>query len=119
MKSRCILVLTWTMVSALLLGSRGIAAAQETAAPAGTAAAKDAQQGTPTAPPAVRLTLEEALARARKNSTPFQLAQTDAAIARQDRFQAGAALLPTVTYNNQAIYTKFNKGTISFIANNG
>jgi outer membrane protein TolC len=118
MKSRCILVLTWTMVSALLLGSRGIAAAQETAAPAGAAAAKDAQQGTATAPPAVRLTLEEALARARKNSTPFQLAQTDAAIARQDRFQAGAALLPTVTYNNQAIYTKFNKGTISFIANN-
>jgi outer membrane protein len=120
MKSRCILVLTWTTVSALLLGSRGITAAQETAAPANTAPAKDAQQGTPARTPAVRLTLEDALARARKNSTQFQLAQTDAAIARQDRYQAGVALLPTVNYNTQAIYTKSNGpgSGVRFIANN-
>ena len=69
---------------------------------------------------ALRLTLEDALARARKNSTQFQSALTDSGIARQDRYQAGAALLPSVAYNNQALYTKSNQtGTPLFIANNG
>jgi outer membrane protein TolC len=61
------------------------------------------------APPAnspPRLTLEDALNRARKNSVQFQAAQTDAALARQDRYLAGAALLPSVTYNNQVLYTQ-------------
>ena len=64
--------------------------------------------------------------RARKNSVQFQAAQTDAALARQDRYQAGAALLPSVTYNNQALYTQgasaalTNKSgfPVRFIANN-
>jgi len=66
------------------------------------------------------LTLEDALARARKNSTQFQAAQTDAAIARQDRYQAAAALLPSVTYNNQALYTQSNGpgNPVRYIANN-
>jgi outer membrane protein TolC len=76
------------------------------------------QQTAPGALQTLRLTLEDALARARKNSTPFQAALTDAAIARQDRYQAGAALLPTVTYNNQGIYTQLHNGAVSFIANN-
>jgi outer membrane protein TolC len=120
MKSRCIFVLTWSTVAALLLNSAGIAAAQETPAPANTAPAKETQQGTPATTAAVRLTLEDALARARKNSTQFQLAQTDAAMARQDRYQAATALLPSVTYNNQAIYTKGNGpgNPVRFIANN-
>jgi outer membrane protein TolC len=120
MKSRCIFVLTWSTVAALLLSSAGIAAAQETPAPANTAPAKETQQGTPATTAAVRLTLEDALARARKNSTQFQLAQTDAAMARQDRYQAATALLPSVTYNNQAIYTKGNGpgNPVRFIANN-
>ena len=54
----------------------------------------------------LRLTLQNALERARVNSTQFQAAQTDAALARQDRHQAGAALLPSVTYNNQALYSQ-------------
>lgn len=54
----------------------------------------------------LRLTLEEALNRARKNSTPFQAALTTAGLAREDRRQARNALLPTVTYNNSALYTK-------------
>jgi outer membrane protein len=66
----------------------------------------------------MRLTLEDALARARKNSTAFQAAQTDAAIARQDRYQAATALLPTVTYNNEALYTQERNGAVTFIANN-
>jgi outer membrane protein TolC len=120
MKSRCIIVLSLALVAGLLLSGAWSAAAQETPAPAIAASAKDAQQSAPAAAPAVRLTLEDAIGRARKNSTQFQAAQTDAAIVRQDRYQAAAALLPTVTYNNQTIYTQGNgPGTpVRFIANN-
>jgi outer membrane protein TolC len=122
MKSRCFIVLLWVSVAVFLLCYAEIAAAQETSAPASVASTKDARQATPAAPSPspVRLTLEDAVARARKNSTQFQAAQTDAAIARQDRYQAAAALLPSVTYNNQALYTQGNgPGTfVRFIANN-
>jgi outer membrane protein TolC len=68
---------------------------------------------------AVRLTLQDALARARKNSVQFQSALTDSAIAHQDRFQAGAALLPSVNFNNEGLYTQLNQnGNPKFIANN-
>ena len=74
----------------------------------------------------IRLTLQDALDRARKNSVPFNAAQTTAALARQDRMQARNALLPTVTYNNAVIYTKgvplgtqtFIGAPVIFIANN-
>src|SRR5436309_3677315 len=119
MKSRSILVLWWVPVATLFLCCAGIGAAQETPAPASAAPSRDAQPGAPATSPTIRLTLEDALARARKNSTQFQAAQTDAAIARQDRYQAAAALLPSVTYNNQAIYTQLNGDrTVRFIANN-
>jgi outer membrane protein TolC len=51
---------------------------------------------------------------------PFQGAQTDAAISRQDRYQAATALLPSVNYNNQALYTQSNGpgNAVKFIANN-
>ena len=79
-------------------------------------AAKAAAQD---AAPSVRLTLQDALALARKNSVQFQSAVTDSAIARQDRFQAGAALLPSVSYNNEALYTPLNNNNeVRFIANN-
>ena len=116
MKSCRMLVLFWVSVAALFLVSSRRAAAQEMPPPASTSAV----QQTPTrASQILRLTLDDALAKARKNSTQFLAAQTDAAIARQDRYQAGAALLPSVTYNNQAISTSVSKGTLSFIANNG
>ena len=87
------------------------------------------QQQQPAKPPAtapLRLTLQDALDRARKNSTQFQAAQTEAALARQDKFQAGAALLPSVVYNNQALYTQAAPPEVAnqtgspvlFIANN-
>lgn len=63
----------------------------------------------PTAPAAsapLRLTLEDALQRARKNNPLFQAALTAAGLAREDRTQARNALLPTVMYNNSALYTK-------------
>jgi outer membrane protein TolC len=68
----------------------------------------------------VSLTLADALARARANSPQFQAALTQLGMAREDRVQARAALLPGVDYNNGFIYTEGN-GTPSgrFIANNG
>ena len=65
------------------------------------------------------LTLQDALARARSNSVPFQAALTDQGIAHEDKVQARAGLLPSVNYNNEFIYTEPN-GTASgvFIANN-
>src|SRR6266852_3266139 len=74
----------------------------------------------------LRLTLQQALDLARKNSTQFNAAVTNAGLVRQDRRQAFDALLPTVTYNNSAIYTQ-GAGPIAtrstgvpvvFIANN-
>jgi outer membrane protein TolC len=119
MKSHGMLVLLWTSVAAVLQSCAGIAAAQE-AAPANTAVPKETGQAAPAISPTLRLTLQDALARARKNSTQFQAAQTDAAIARQDRYQAGTALLPSVNYTTQALYTQSNGpgNGVRYIANN-
>ncbi len=57
----------------------------------------------------VCLTLQDALARARKYNPQFQNIVTDAALAHQDTRQSLAGLLPTVTYNNQFIYTQPNQ----------
>jgi len=73
---------------------------------------------TTTAPIAV--TLADAIARAKANSPQFQAAITKLGLAREDRVQARAVLLPGVDYNNSFLYTEGN-GTASgrFIANNG
>ena len=120
MKSHGILVRSWTPVAAVFLCCAGIAAAQEAATPLSTAPARDAQQGAPATSSPLRLTLEDALARARKNSTQFQAAQTDSALAHEDKIQARDALLPSVNYNTQALYTQGNGpgNTVRFIANN-
>jgi outer membrane protein TolC len=52
------------------------------------------------------LTLQDALDRARKNEVQYHAAITDLGLARQDRVQARAALLPNITYNNAFIYTQ-------------
>src|SRR3984893_16167960 len=108
MKSHGIRVLSWTSVAAVLLCRALMAVAQEAPAPANPAPTKEAQQGTPATSPALRLTLQDALARARKNSTQFQSALTDAGLAREDKIQARDALLPGVNYNTQALYTESN-----------
>jgi len=68
----------------------------------------------------VALTLADAIARARANSPQFQAALTELGLAREDRVQARAALLPRVNYGTSFIYTQPN-GSASgvFIANNG
>jgi outer membrane protein TolC len=120
MKSRLIIALSWILVAAIFLLCAGITWAQETAAPATRASLQDTQRGTAKSSPPLRLTLQDALAFGRKNSTQFQAAQTDAALARQDRYQAAAALLPSVNYNTQALYTQSNGpgNGVRFIANN-
>jgi len=120
MKSQGIRVLSWTPVAAALLCCAGIAVAQEAPAPANPAPTKEAQQGTSATSPALRLTLQDALARARKNSTQFQSALTDAGLAREDKIQARDALLPGVNYNTQALYTESNGpgNPVRYIANN-
>jgi outer membrane protein TolC len=65
------------------------------------------------------LTLQDALALARKNSVDYQAALTDQGVAHQDKVQARAALLPSVSYNNQYLYTQGNGTmTVRFITNN-
>jgi outer membrane protein TolC len=74
-----------------------------------------------TAPPdaTIRLTLDAALVRARQNSPQFQLALGEAQIAHEDSKQAKDALLPSVAYNNQVLYTQGNgAGGVRYIANN-
>jgi outer membrane protein TolC len=66
------------------------------------------------------LTLQDALALARKNSVDFHAALTDQGVAHQDKVQARAGLLPSVSYNNQFLYTQGNgTPTVRFVANNG
>lgn len=49
----------------------------------------------------------------------FQAALTDAAVARQDTAQARDALLPTVAFNNQVLYTQSTiGGGVRFLNNN-
>ena len=68
----------------------------------------------------LKIDLKNALDRARAWSLTWQTAAMDAALAREDRAQAKAAMLPALSYFNQYIYTQGN-GTPSgvFVANDG
>jgi outer membrane protein TolC len=70
--------------------------------------------------PILTLSLDDALARARANAQQLLSADLAARIAREDRVQAKAALLPTATWLNGFIYTQPN-GTPSgvFVPNDG
>jgi outer membrane protein TolC len=104
----------------------GLASAAQEPPPSEPVSAQQTAQPTNSSPVPLRITLQDALDRARKNSTQFQAALTTAALARQDRTQARNALLPTATYNNSAIYTqgvplsaeKAIGAPVLFIANN-
>src|ERR1700742_1092328 len=77
-------------------------------------------QAAPSKTAAVKLSLADALERARQNSVVYQGAVADAKIAHEDKKQAVASLLPSVNYNNSAIYTDGNGpgNQVKFIANN-
>jgi outer membrane protein TolC len=87
----------------LLLAAAGSGFAQAPAAAPG--------QGPP-----LTITLANALVRARSNDPQYRSAAvTDLGLAREDRVQARAGLLPNLSYNNSFIYTQGDR----FIANNG
>ena len=71
--------------------------------------------------PTIHLTLEQALQLARQNNVSYQASVTDAGLAHEDKKQAIAGLLPSVNYNNSAIYTQGTgvDNQVRFIANNG
>jgi outer membrane protein TolC len=54
------------------------------------------------------ITLADAIQRAKANAPQFHAALTEAGLAREDRVQARAALLPDVGYTTGAIYTEPN-----------
>jgi outer membrane protein TolC len=66
------------------------------------------------------LTLQDALARARKVNPEFRAALTELGLAKEDRVQGRAALLPSLNYETQFLYTQGNgTSTARFIAANG
>jgi outer membrane protein TolC len=79
-----------------------------------------AAQTPPPAAPTAPLTLEAALAQARANSQVFRQADLAERLASEDRKQARAALLPSLSEFSQFIYTQPN-GTPSgiWVANDG
>jgi outer membrane protein TolC len=82
-------------------------------------AAAAPQQPAAPAEPTLRLTLDDALIRARQNSPQFQAAFAEAQIAHEDTKQAKDALLPAIAYNNEMLYTQGNgTGGVRYIANN-
>jgi len=78
------------------------------------------QPVTPALPPGAPLTLQDALTQARANSQQFRSAQLASNLAVEDRKQARAALLPSLSGFSQFIGTQPN-GTPSgiFVANDG
>ena len=77
----------------------------------------------PSSGPPITITLQDALQRARLNDPQYRAAVTDLGVAREDRVQARAGMLPNVNYNTSFIYTQGTgvpgAGASRFIANNG
>ena len=119
MISGCVIV-----AGTLLLAPAVMFAGQQPDAPVPQppAASQPAQTQTPVAATAgtpLRITLQDALALARKNEPNYHAAVTAAGIAREDRAQSRDALLPGVNFDTSALYTQSNSlGSIKFIANN-
>jgi outer membrane protein TolC len=65
-----------------------------------------APQATPSQGAPLTITLQDALQRARMNDPQYRSAVTDLGLAREDRVQARAGLLPDVNYNTSFIYTQ-------------
>ena len=92
-------------------------------APQPEAVAKQKQSASPsgTAPGApLRLTLQDALALARKNEPTYNSVVTAVGVAGEIRAQSRDALLPSVNFNASAIYTQGSNApnSVRFIANN-
>jgi outer membrane protein TolC len=92
-------------------------------APQPEALAKQKQAAAPSSPTPgapLRLTLQDALALARKNEPTYNFVVTAAGVAGETRAQTRDALLPNVNFATSVIYTQSNgvNGVVRYIANN-
>jgi outer membrane protein TolC len=87
-----------SLAAAALLLSTSIASAQDQP-PTGPPLTLVQPEGAIGAP--LTITLQDALERAQQNDSQFQTAVGDAALAREDRVQARASLLPALSYTMQ------------------
>ena len=92
-------------------------------APQPEALAKQKQAAAPSTPTPgapLRLTLQDALALARKNEPTYNFVVTAAGVAGETRAQTRDALLPNVNFATSVIYTQSNgvNGVVRYIANN-
>jgi outer membrane protein TolC len=94
-------------IAILLLGAAG-ARAQDVTAPPVPSISLARPEG-PSGPPLV-VTLADALQRARQNEPAFLAAAADAALARDDRVQARAGLLPSFSESTQFIGNSASPG---------
>jgi outer membrane protein TolC len=118
------------LLGASLLAALALVAANATAQTTVQTAVQAVPPDSTAASRPVLITLDEALKRAQSSEPTFAAALADSKVAGLDRAIARAALLPSVTYHNQALYTQPNglsnqagQGTGSqpspiFIANN-
>lgn len=112
------------VVAAILSAPAALDAGQQpdTPAPQPSATPPVAEAPPPATAPAgapLRITLQDALALARKNEPIYRSAVTAAGIAREDRAQSRDALLPNANFNTSTLYTQPNNaGGVKFIANN-
>ena len=124
MKTHFLISARVTIAGAILLASAAMHAAQQqdTPAPQATATTQASPAQPAAAAPAgapLRITLQDALALARKNEPKYHSALTAAGIAREDRAQSRDALLPGVNFNTSDLYTQPNGSSgVKFIANN-
>jgi outer membrane protein TolC len=91
----------------LLLGAAGVDAQDVPAPP--TPSISLAHPEAPSGPPLV-VTLADALQRARQNEPAFLAAAADAAVAREDRVQARAGLLPSFSNSTQFLGNSASPG---------
>ncbi len=83
--------------------------------------ANQVQSGESTAQP-LTITMQDALTRAQANEPQYHAALTEYGVAKEQRIQSRAALLPSVNYEAGFIYTEGNgthSNTGRYIANNG
>ena len=71
-----------------------------------TAQTSDGNQAPTAGQAPITITLQDALQRARLYDPQFRSSVTDLGLAREDRVQARAGLLPNLNYNNSFIYTQ-------------
>src|SRR5207237_9969118 len=68
----------------------------------------------------ITITLQDAMARAKALAPDFHAVLTEFGVAREERAISRASLLPSVSYNQEFIYTEPLPGDVPrFIANNG